>query len=171
MPASDTLVIYYSRTGTTAALATAIAKRMNADVERITDTFKRDGPVGFVRSLYDAVKRRGSTLNPLGVDPTQYRLVLIGTPDWGVSMAAPVRTFLTSYAGRLPRVAFFLTDGTSDHAAVFREMGTLVGAEPIASVGIPHDDVVANRYDAQVTTFVSAIEKARVLEAPASATR
>jgi hypothetical protein len=39
----------------------------------------------------------------------------------------------------LRRVAFFLTDGDSEHETVFQEMAALAGREPVASLGLPRD--------------------------------
>ncbi len=161
MPNSTTLVIYYSRTGTTAKLAEAIASATGADTERITDTVNRDGFFGFMRSLRDAMRKTDSTLNPPSVDPAAYQLVIIGTPDWGQSVAAPTRTFLGSQKGRLKNVAFFLTDGTSDHAKVFGDMAELVGATPIATLGIPHADVVNDQFQPRVDAFVRQLPRMR----------
>jgi flavodoxin len=167
MPTSTTLVIYYSRTGTTAKLAEAIARATGADTERITDTVDRDGFFGFMRSLRDAIRKSESTLNPSGVDPAAYQLVIIGTPDWGQSVAAPTRTFLASQKGRLRNVAFFLTDGTSDHAKVFADMAELVGATPVATLGIPHDEVVKDQFLPRVEAFVGQLPRARAAQAAA----
>lgn len=157
MRTSRTLVVFYSRLGTTAKLAEAIAQATGADVERLTDTVNRQGVVGFVRSIYDAAFRRETKLDPILVDPTAYDLVIVGTPDWGRSVSSPVRTFLSTYQGRLPQVAFFLTDGAGDHAAVFRDMTALAGREPVARLGVAHDDVEAGRYLDQVAFFVRAL--------------
>lgn len=98
------------------------------------------------------------------MDPTGYELVVIGTPDWGKSVAAPMRTFLADHRGKLRQVAFFLTDGTADHAAVFRDMGLLVGAEPVAALGLPHADVGDDRYAEQLAAFVRALPSVRPLQ-------
>jgi len=157
MPASKTLVVYYSRTGTTQLVARSIAQRLMADVEPLRDTVQREGLWGFMRSLKDAIKKSGTTLEPLSVDPTAYDLVVIGTPDWGKSIAAPTRTFLEEHRGRLKNVAFFLTDGTSDHSAIFKEMALLVGREPLATMGIPQTEVQAGRYEGEVQVFVNTL--------------
>lgn len=159
MPTSNILVIYYSRTGTTAELAEAIARPLGADLERIQDTKKREGFFGFMRSMRDAFRRGSSPIRPLSVDPAAYDLVIIGTPDWGQSVAAPTRAFLASQKGRLKSVAFFLTDGTSDHAKVFQDMMELVGSKPVATLGIPHADVVNDRFQSQVDAFVGKLPR------------
>lgn len=157
MAHSNTLVVYYSRTGATAKVAQALAQATGADVEVLADTVDRRGPIGFLRSLYDAARHRGTALAPLKADPIEYDLVIVGTPDWGASVAAPVRTFLKTFSPRLKRVAFFITDGVKDHAAVFRDMTTLTGHEPVATLEVLHDDALAGRFGPQVTAFVRAL--------------
>lgn len=165
MKTSDTLVVFYSRTGNTAKVAHAIATPLHADVERLADFVDRDGVVGFVRSLKDAITREPAKLQPLAVDPTRYGLVIIGTPDWGKSISAPARAFLLQYKGRLQKVAFFLTDGEADHAAIFKEMATLVGSQPVATLGIPGVDVERGAFEPQVTRFVAEISSMAAVDA------
>ncbi len=161
MAHSKILVLYYSRTGTTAKLGQAIAKATGADVEALIDTKDRQGAIGFVRSIIDAGRRSTTTLKPLRVDPAQYELVVLGTPDWGKSISSPMRTFLAAYKGKLKQVAFFLTDGTSDHAGIFKEMAELSGREPVATLGVPHDDVWNDRYAEPLKQFLSALPAPR----------
>ena len=151
------LVVYYSRTETTAELAGAIAEALDAQIEPLVDTVSRRGGRGFLRSLRDAAGRRGTTIEPLHVDPSAYDLVVVGTPDWGGAVAAPVRTFLEENRARLVRVAFFLTDGTTDHEKVFRDMALLAGRDPVASLGVPHDDVREGRYADRVAAFAASL--------------
>jgi flavodoxin len=152
-----TLVVYYSRTETTAELARAIAEATGAELEPLVDTVSRAGGRGFLRSLRDALSRRPTTIEPLHVDPAAYDLVVVGTPDWGGSVSAPVRTFLADNRGRLPTVAFFLTDGSADHEKVFREMAELAGCEPVARLGLPHDDVKRGEYADRVAAFTASL--------------
>lgn len=164
MPTSKILVVYYSRTGTTAKLAGAIATPLGADLEPLQDTVDRAGAFGFLRSLVDAMRRRGTTLQPLTVDPAAYELVLVGTPVWGSAAAAPVRTFFDHYRGKLPEVAFFLTDGTTSHDAVWADMTKLAGRKPVATLGIAQKDVLADRYRDKVTAFIDALPRAPLPE-------
>ncbi len=166
-----TLVVTYSRTGTTAALGDAIARRLAAhgsvDVETLLDVIDRRGPFGFVRSIFDTVRRQRPTLATLTHDAARYDLVVLGTPVWGSTVSAPMRTFLSAHAGRLPKVAFFLTDGLTSHEMVFHDMAGLVGAEPLATLGLDHDEVDRGAYDAAVVTFVDRLLERR--DAPRSA--
>ena len=152
------LVVFYSRSGTTRRLAESIAGAAGADLEPLVDTVGRKGARGLVRSLRDAATHETTTLAPLGVDPTAYDLVVVGTPDWGGAVSVPVRTFLGAYAGRLRDVALFLTDGSGEHEAVFHEMAGLVRREPVACLGILHDEIGESGYDDKVEAFAEALK-------------
>ena len=55
-----TLVVLYSRTGTTKKVGEEIAAALKADVEEIIDTKKRSGPIGYVQAGRDAMKKKKS---------------------------------------------------------------------------------------------------------------
>ncbi|MFC1704311.1 flavodoxin family protein [Candidatus Omnitrophota bacterium] len=88
------LVVYYSRTGHTQLVAEKLAERFDADIERLIDKRKRTGPIGYARASKDAVAKNLTDLAPLTLDPSQYDVVLIGTPSWYGNMTPAVRTFL-----------------------------------------------------------------------------
>lgn len=102
-------------------------------------------------------RRRSTTIEPLRVDPSRYDLVVVGTPDWGGSVSAPVRAFLTECRTSLPAVAFFLTDGSADHEKVFADMAELAGREPLATLGLPHDEVEQGEYADRVADFATSL--------------
>ncbi|MCD6363048.1 MAG: flavodoxin family protein [Synergistetes bacterium] len=53
-----TLVVVYSRTGITLSLAKKIARELQADLEIIRDNVNRKGVLGFLRSGYEAVRKK-----------------------------------------------------------------------------------------------------------------
>jgi flavodoxin len=95
-----TLVIFYSRTGTTRTVAEAIARQLGADIEEIRDTRNRQGLFGYLRSGFDAGLGRCTGLEPMRRDPNDYDVVVVGTPVWNASVSAPVRTFLAAKGRR-----------------------------------------------------------------------
>ena len=118
----NTLVVFYSRTGRTRKVAETIAAGLGADMEELREATDRIGLRGYLRSLFDATLSRWVPIDALGRDPSRYDLVVVGTPVWVASVSAPVRAFLASNARRLPRVAFFVTEGGRGERSVFRQM-------------------------------------------------
>jgi len=53
-----TLVVYYSRTGTTKTVGKAIAKELKADSDEIIDLKNRLGPVNYIIAGKDATLRK-----------------------------------------------------------------------------------------------------------------
>jgi flavodoxin len=127
-----TLVVYYSRTGTTRELATAIAQALGADVEEIVDPTPRAGLLGYLASGFDSVTQREAPIRPRARDPRDYDLVVVGTPVWAGNMSSPVRAYLAAARGRLPAAAFFCTMGGRGSERAFLEMEKLSGARPAA---------------------------------------
>lgn len=132
MSEANVLVVYYSRTGTTRLLASAIAKTLSADLEGICDRSDRKGVGGYLRSLVDAIRKRPVRIVPAGLDVAAYDLVVIGSPVWAASMSAPVRSYLIENRTHLPRVAFFCSFGGRGADAALREMAELAGKQPVA---------------------------------------
>ncbi len=104
-----TLLVYYSRTGTTKIVAEAIAKEIKCDVEELIDKKSRAGPFGWLGGGGDAAQKKLTEINPVSKDASKYDLVIIGTPTWAGRMAPAVRTYLLQ--AKPKNIAFFSTMG------------------------------------------------------------
>jgi len=160
------LLVFYSRSGRTRAVAKAAAAQLGCDMEEIADTTDRHGLIGYLRSAFDATFRRPAKLRPLGTDPEPYDLVIVGTPVWNASVSAPVRTFLKQHSGRLHRVAFFLSHGSSGRRRVFAQMERLAGTRPLATMAVREAAIRRHRFDLDVQRFVDEIRAALHVQAP-----
>ena len=106
-----TLIVFYSRTGATKALASELAARLNADVAEIFCDQYRPGWLRYLRAGYDSVK---GNIPHVEVPRTTYRdydVVLLGTPVWTSYPSLPMRAFLKSKPELPHRVGLFLTYG------------------------------------------------------------
>ena len=153
MADGKTLVVYYSRTGTTRQVAEAVAAELNAEVEEIVDTKKRKGVLGFVVAGKDAALKKLTAIEPAQKSPGDYDLVVVGTPVWAGTASTPVRTYLTEQRDRLPRVAFFLTTGGSGIEGAFRAMAELAGKDPLATLGLTTKQVRRNEHGEKMKAF------------------
>ena len=118
-----TLVVYYSRTGTTRKVAESISHELGSDMEEITENRGRSGIFGFLRSGMEAYTRRIPKINKATHDPTQYDLVLIGSPVWSYNMSSPVRAYIVQNRQGFKAVGFFVTSSNSDVSPkVFSEL-------------------------------------------------
>ena len=89
------LVVYYSRTGHTQLVAEKLAKKFNADLERLIDKKKRVGFIEFLAAAKDAVSRKTTVIDLLKHTPKDYEIILIGGPSWNGHVTPAVRTFIT----------------------------------------------------------------------------
>lgn len=162
MDRKPALVVFYSRSGRTRAVARVIAETLHCDLEELVDPTDRRGLRGYLRSGLDAALRRPVQLHTLRADPLQYDLVIVGTPIWNLSVSAPVRAFLRQYGGQVHRVAFFLTCGGSGVRRVFRQMRHLSGRRPAATLAVREIAVRRDQFEEDVRRFADEVTQAKV---------
>lgn len=131
-----TLVVYYSRSGSTQRVAQTLAKNLAADLEEIIDLTPRSGAGGWLRAGRDATLKRDTPIQALQTLPDDYELVVVGTPVWSFNVTPAIRTFLHEYGPRCRRVAFFCVMGGSGENRTFRTMTELAGKQPLATLAM-----------------------------------
>lgn len=153
------LIVFYSRTGYTRAVAQKLAEITKSDIEEIIDTKNRDGLLGFLRSGYEAMRKKLTVIMETKYDPSQYDLVIIGTPVWAGVMSVPVRTYILNNKGKMNRVAFFCTHSMKDAPKIFKDMEEACQKVPIATVKIRTKEIVEGKHLEKVNAFVSMLER------------
>ena len=153
-----TLVVYATRTGTTKAVAEALARELDADLAEIVDGKKRLGPVGVVSAGVDAIFGRRTAIAEVEFDAASYDLVVIGTPVRVTTMCRAVRTYITGQKERLPDVAFFLTTMCFGASSAFRRMTKLCGREPLATLGLRAGEVKSGAFIDKAKTFAAQLQ-------------
>jgi flavodoxin len=159
MGASKTLVVFYSRSGTTRRIAEALSAALKCDLEVITEPRRRTGFLGYIRSLLEASRKRPSTIAPKKRDVSSYDLVVIGTPVWAWSLSSPVRAYLMAAASQLPKVAFFCTLGARGGESAFAQMTAIVGKKPRAVCAITQREVLSGSYSDRLSAFEKALKE------------
>jgi len=93
--ASDVLVVYYSRSGNTEAMAREVARKFNADIVKIEAEKYALDYQGWRNAANDADDKVTTVeIEPEIVDLKKYRLVFIGSPIWWYRPAPPLWTFI-----------------------------------------------------------------------------
>ena len=109
------LVVYYSRTGTTAQIARYIQESTNADIFEII-------PVNAYPDDYDSMTEQAKKEINEGYLPpikgglsniSDYDVIFIGSPCWWSTIAPPVSTFLSQHDLAGKTVVPFSTHGGS----------------------------------------------------------
>lgn len=155
-----TLVVFYSRTGTTKKIGENIAEILRCDSEEIFDTKNRIGVVGYMQAGKDAMFKKLTKLKTIQKNPHLYDLVIIGTPVWGFTVSTPIRTYITE--NKFKNVAFFCTQGGSGEEKAFSEMERLSGKNPKALLVLRTKDVLDENYSYKVKNFVEKLKKKEI---------
>lgn len=154
-----TLVVYYSRTGTTSKIGEIIAGKLGADKEEIKDTVNRSGAVGYVYAGRDAMRRNLTKLEKTILNPADYDLVVVGTPIWAWNVSTPVRTYLTEHKIDFKKIAFFCTMTGNGDINAFKEMSEVVDKQPVDVVAFTTKEVVDSAYEEKMANYISKLQK------------
>lgn len=154
-----TLIVYYSRTGNTKRAALELARKLDADVEELTDRKSRRGLFGYLRSGLEAALDREGDIAPPTRDPAEYDVVVLGTPTWNAAVSSPMRTYLRGHLRGAKALAFFCTCGGTGSARVLRQMTELAGGrQPVAAMVLRERDLSGGNADPKIDRFARAIQ-------------
>ncbi len=149
-----TLIIYYSRTGTTRTVASALADRLDADLAEIHCERFRTGAIRFLLAGYHSVKGNLPEIEAPKI-AGDYDLVLIGTPIWTSYPSLPVRAFLAGNPKLPDRVGLFVTyGGQSDPDIAFDGMADVLKRPAEATLALKTDQVEAPGFEESLDAFV-----------------
>lgn len=160
-----TLIVYHSRTGNTRRVAQALARRLDADLDEIRIVQPMGGALGYAACAIEAIAGLTPALRPMKKDPSDYALVLIGTPVWFRRLSSPVRSWLARHRALRGRVALFCTMGGSGAQRVFATMAALLGSPPAATLALT-DAQIARGCDDRLDAFARSLKSGRSPQAP-----
>jgi multimeric flavodoxin WrbA len=109
-----TLVVYYSRTGNNEKLARKVQEKLKADIEGIVDPVNRGGVFGFLRGGFEAMRKKGTGIKRMDMDPGDYELTVVVTPLWSGTLPPATRTFLEGNGGKFKEIALLSVSGSGE---------------------------------------------------------
>lgn len=122
--APKVLVLYYSQTSNTKAVATEVANKLNADIEEIVAVNPYDGDFQATidRCIVEREQGTVTEIKPLAADIANYDVIFIGYPVWFGTYAPPVATFLanTDLSGK--KIVPFCTFGSGGLESSVKDM-------------------------------------------------
>jgi flavodoxin len=130
------LVVFYSNTGNTEKVAKEISESLDCDLGPIVDLKSRGGSLGFFLAGFDAMLKSGTKIKEPDFDPSEYDLVVIGSPIWAGNIPPALRTYLDSNKGKISQVAFFVTKGGEKPGKVYDEMEEILEKKPVATYSV-----------------------------------
>ena len=155
-----TLVTYYSLTGHTATVADAIAARLGAETDPIVEQRARRGLPGIAAGAVNALLGRASAIAAPARDPSEFDLVILGTPVWAAAQAPAVNAYIDRHRAALDRVAFFSTQGKFGAAATLARMERRLGHPPLATIEVNEDEIGGETLDNKIEAFLSDLREA-----------
>ncbi|HQT59943.1 MULTISPECIES: hypothetical protein [unclassified Acidiphilium] len=153
------LVVYYSRTGTTARIASMIAGEFGADLETIRCPACAYGIPGAFRALGTCLGGHPPEILPTTINPAKYELLILGTPVWAFSLAAPLRAWLAVRGRNLPACAAFATASATGFRSTFAAIETLTGQTLRATLAITAEDICAGREHLATLRFADTLRE------------
>lgn len=151
-----TLIVYYSRTNVTKGIANKIQKELNCDIEEITDGGKYKGKLGFMKGGMNATMGRTSDIDPISKNPSDYDLVIIGTPVWSSNMATPIFTYLIKYRDQIKNMASFCTCMGGGYDKALDNMAEVSGKKQISTMFLTSKDI--ENPEEKINTFINNIK-------------
>ena len=155
-----TLIVYYSLSGTTQIVATALASEIGADLEQLQCNRYAPGVLGYIRAATDSWKGMLPAIATISRELPRYDLVVVAGPIWAFRAAAPIRAFVAAQREKLPRVAFLLTHGGSAAEQSLQELEAMLGHSPVATLVVREVDVKAQRYSTALSAFAKQLQRA-----------
>ncbi len=122
--AQKALVLYYSQTSNTKAVAEEIATRLDADIEEIVATTPYDGDfqATIARCMQEREQGVKPEIQPLKADLAAYDVVFIGFPVWFGTYAPPVAALLEQVDLKGKKVVPFCTFGSGGLESSVKDM-------------------------------------------------
>ncbi len=146
-------IVFYSRSGTGRAVADRLAELTRWPVHEVRDAAPRIGLYGDLRCIVDSVFKRKPAFRYAGPSLDSYDHVVLITPVWLRSLAAPMRAFLDTERPLLPAYSVIcVMSGYGGFRAV-DDIATVTGARPRSILLLKQYDVLAGESDAALCRF------------------
>ena len=128
-----TIILYYSLTGKTKALADEKAKELNADIEEITEVKKTSMFCAFFPGVFKAVKRKKTKIKPIKADLAGFERIIIMAPVWASNPAPAFNNIveLIPSGKKIELIMVSAGGGTKESAKGTIELFTSRGCEVV----------------------------------------
>lgn len=140
------LVLSYSQTSNTKAVATEIATKLGADIDEIipVELYEADFQATVARGKKELDEKAYPEIRPLAKNPADYDVIFLGYPIWFGTFAPPVFTFLNQVDLSGKKIVPFCTFGSGGLESSLKDLAAL---EPEAEL-LPGYGVRAARLNA-----------------------
>lgn len=154
------LVVVYSYTGTSMAVARLMCIQQNWHLGWIEETRSRRGAWGSWRCLLDSFLHRHPPIRYHGPSPGDYDAVVLVSPIWALRLAGPMRSFVAAERARLRDVAVVSVMGGQGGPNAVAEMADILGRAPIMTATVTTREVDDGSCAARLQAFGAAVQSA-----------
>ena len=158
------VVICYSRTGTTRKVAAALAPMLGADIVEVRCSRYGPGPISYLRAAIDSVRGRLPTVS-LSAPIEGYDLIVLCAPVWTSHPATPMRSTLAERKPIRGRTGLLLTHLGSPAAEAFEMLRGDLATAPVAELALRSKDISEGRVRGQLEKFAQRLAAAAGREA------
>lgn len=152
----STAIVFYSFTGTTRRMASALAGPLGAQLVEIACPRFGPGGLSYFRAAVESVLNILPAIGPVALPPDIDRLV-IGAPVWVGRPATPLRAWLRGRPALPARVGVFVTAGGEGTRRALDELRRLAGRPDAPGLAVTEAEVKAGREPAGLAAFVAAL--------------
>ncbi|MCI0503230.1 hypothetical protein L0Y65_00800 [Candidatus Micrarchaeota archaeon] len=133
------LYAYFSRTGNNAILAKEICKSLDCTLERIEADADLLSMFTMMRLAIGALLGIMPRIKEPKENPSEYDLLIIGTPAWAGEFPSPAKAYLRKKKGNVKRYAIASLSGSGNNPKMLGQIRQVMGAEPAAvmEIGMP----------------------------------
>ena len=151
------LVAYFSRTGVTEKLATQLAAKLGASLDRVEPRVSYAGRGGYMKAVWQSLFRQAPAVG-CERDPADYSILIIGSPVWTGRLSPPMRSYLTHFRGRIGHVAaFWVSGGGLGYSGVRSEIEQLTGQALLATASFGEREVRGDTAGVKLETLAQAV--------------
>ncbi|MFL0250038.1 flavodoxin family protein [Clostridium neuense] len=149
------LVVFFSKTGNTKQVAESISKSFNCDIEEIREKTNRKGIFKTIIEIKDAILGNETTICNTQKDPSEYDVVIIGTPVWASHITPAIRSYVSKNKDKIKCTAFFNTHGTDKpkEFKVFKDLEKIIPKKPKALMDISKAELKNGDYKEKIEIF------------------
>lgn len=147
------LVAFYSRGGNTKKVGLELAKFLNGQTDEIIDKKDRSGIKGWLGGGKDVLFKK-STQIEFSKNPSDYDLVIVGTPTWMYTATPAVKEYLKQ--NKFTKLAFFCTHG-GNPSTTFTDMERS-SQKPLASLELRDKTIGGSEAQEKVKGFCKKLQ-------------
>jgi hypothetical protein len=107
------------------------------------------------------MQQRAIKIDAPNKDPSDYDLIIVGTPVWAHNMCSPLRSYITAQWGRFRAVAVLCTQGGSGASKVVGDIARLCGKTPVGTLVLNEREIKQHQYAAKLDGFIKSVTMAK----------